>query len=75
MVDRHRNFESSQAKGIIALKEPETFHAAEFQQLGMLSTAVDCHLVAGKRACRRFNLPRIFILSRMLRGVMWNYGS
>lgn len=75
VVDHHRNVEPSQAKGIIAL-EPETVSWSR------VSTTQQCdccrllspHLAAGKQACRQFNLPCIFIVSRMLRRVMWNRG-
>lgn len=70
MADRLRNIEPSQTKGVIVLKEPETVSWSRVST----TRKCDCcrlwspHLVAGKRACRRFNLPRIFIVSRMLRG-------
>lgn len=68
MADRHRNVEPSQAKGIIALKEPETVSWSRGSTTGDCSRRLSPHLAAGKRACRRFNLPRIFIVSRILKG-------
>lgn len=62
-------------KGLLPWRSQKPFR-------GAVSTPRHCgccrllspHLAAGKRACRRFNLPRIFVVSRMLRGVMWNRG-